>query len=261
MIASLPMYDRPETRAANDMLWKAIRAELGHGPASLDRTAAPWIQWRSPDLLLSQTCGHPYRARLREAVALVAAPDYGLRGCPAGHYRSVFVARADDARPAPEAFAEARFAYNEPLSHSGWVAPQAWAAQRGFVFANTLRTGAHIRSARAVASGRADIASLDLLSWEMMRRHDGFAAGLREAGMTPPVPAPPYVTSARRDPNPIAEALSRAIGRLDPEAGAALSLRGLVRLSDADYAALPTPPPGCPGSRRADGGATSAAGS
>ena len=261
MIASLPMYDRPETRSANDMLWKAIRAELGHGPASLDRTAAPWIQWRSPDLLLSQTCGHPYRARLRAAVALVAAPDYGLRGCPAGHYRSVFVARAGDARPAPEAFAEARFAYNEPLSHSGWVAPQAWAAQRGFVFANTLRTGAHIRSARAVASGRADIASLDLLSWEMMRRHDGFAAALREAGMTPPVPAPPYVTSARRDPGPIAEALSRAIGRLDPEAAAALSLRGLVRLSDADYAALPPPPPGCLGSRRADGGATSAAGS
>jgi hypothetical protein len=27
VIASLPMYDRPETRAANDRLWQLIRSE------------------------------------------------------------------------------------------------------------------------------------------------------------------------------------------------------------------------------------------
>ena len=31
MIASLPMYDRPETAAANDRLWQGVRERLGQG--------------------------------------------------------------------------------------------------------------------------------------------------------------------------------------------------------------------------------------
>lgn len=37
MIAGFPMYDRPETAAAHDRLWSAIRARLGYGPARLTR--------------------------------------------------------------------------------------------------------------------------------------------------------------------------------------------------------------------------------
>ena len=103
MIASLPMYDRPETAAANDRLWAGIRdrlrAEGLPAPEALIHGASDlWPQWTSPDLVLSQTCGYPYRSRLHGQVLLVGTPDYGVDGCAPGHYRSVFVARADDPR-------------------------------------------------------------------------------------------------------------------------------------------------------------------
>ena len=106
-LASLPMYDRPETAAANDRYWQAIRTRLGEGPETLTRTGELWEHWLAPDLVLSQTCGYPYRARLHGQVTLVGTPDYGLDGCPPGHYRSIFVARADDPRTDLRAFAAA----------------------------------------------------------------------------------------------------------------------------------------------------------
>jgi len=242
-LASLPMYDRPELRGAHDRYWRAIRAELGEGPEYLTRAGDVWDHWLSPDLLLSQTCGYPFRAHLHGKVTLVGTPDHGIAGCPPGHYCSVFVARAEDARASPEDFAEARFAYNEALSQSGWAAPQALARSEGFAFRNLVETGGHAASARAVAEGRADIAALDALSWRLMRRHDRFAAALKEVGRTPPTPALPYITARTRPARPLFDAIEAAIEALAPEDRAALSLEGLVPIPAADYIAVPTPPP------------------
>ena len=61
MIASLPMYDRPETRAANDNLWALVRKNYaGDLPESLTRTGDIWDHWHSPDLAVSQTCGYSF---------------------------------------------------------------------------------------------------------------------------------------------------------------------------------------------------------
>jgi ABC-type phosphate/phosphonate transport system substrate-binding protein len=243
MIASLPMYDRPETAAANDRLWQGVRDRLGEGPAHLARGGDPWADWQSPDLILSQTCGLPYRARLHGQVALVASPVYDLPDCPAGHYYSVFVARADDPRATARDFAGAVLAYNEALSQSGWAAPQAYAAAQGFAFGPGLRSGAHRRSAQAVAEGRADIAALDALSWLLMTRHDGFARDLRVIGRTGPSPGLPYITASGRDPAPIRAALSAALAALAPDDRATLGLRGVTYLAPEHYLALPVPAP------------------
>jgi len=93
MIASLGMYDRPETMAANDRLWALVRDGLRArgiaAPEALTRGAgAYWQAWEDPALVLSQTCGFPYRAKLHGKVTLVASPDYGLQGCPPGYYCS-----------------------------------------------------------------------------------------------------------------------------------------------------------------------------
>jgi ABC-type phosphate/phosphonate transport system substrate-binding protein len=242
-LASLPMYDRPETAAANDRFWQAIRNRLGEGPDTLTRTGELWDHWLSPDLLLSQTCGYPYRAKLHGKVTLVGTPDYGLPGCPPGHYRSVFVARTDDPRATPANFAEAPFAYNEPLSQSGWAAPQNHAAAHGFTFTNTIQTGGHVLSARAVAEGKADIAALDALTWALIQRHDPFATTLREIARTEPTPVLPYITALSRDPEPLFDAISAAIADLSPDDRDTLSLRGLVRIPPDAYLAIPNPPP------------------
>lgn len=243
MIVSLPMYDRAETAAANDRLWKATRARLGLGPETLFRGGDLWDQWLSPDLLLSQTCGYPYRARLHAKVQLVGTPDYGLAGCPPGNYRSVFITRADDSRSTPKDFATARFAYNEPLSQSGWAAPQNHAQEHGFLFTNTIQTGGHALSAQAVADGKADIAALDALSWHFIRKYDDFANGLKEIAATPPTPVLPFITALGHDRDAIASALQTAIADLSQADRTLLHLKGLVVIPAQEYLEVPNPPP------------------
>lgn len=242
-LASLPMYDRPETAAANDMLWQEVRERLaGDAPAQLTRDGDLWAQWLDPGLVLSQTCGFPYRARLHGKVALIGTPDTGLPDCPPGHYYSVLVVRRDDARVSLCDYARARLAYNDPLSQSGWAAPQGFAASRGFAFAETLCTGGHAASARAVAAGDADIAAIDAITWRLIARHDAFAQNLHVIARTAPTPALPFIAGVRCDTAAIFDALAGAIATLPARSRQALGLCGLLRLPASDYLCLPTPP-------------------
>lgn len=247
MIASLAMYDWPEVRAEHDRLWSLIREALeGEGiaaPQALTRDVPLWQVWESPDLLLAQTCGMPYRSRLHGRVTLVATPDYGLPGAPAGYYCSVLVTRADEPGEAAD-FIERTLAFNGQDSQSGWAAPQNHVARRGQRFTRTLHTGAHVDSARAVAEGRADIAAIDAVSWRLMTAHrPAVAERLRVICATDPTPGLPLIAALGRDPAPLARAVAAAIGALAPADRAALGLRGLARIPAEAYLAVPTPPP------------------
>lgn len=160
MIATLPMYDPLPLRDANDRFWSRVREALGWGPARLDRFTPAWTAWRSPRLVLSQTCSMPYRLALHGVVNVVGAPDYNLPGCPPGRYNSVIVARADDDRPS-ETLLAARPAVNEAHSQSGYAALWLWAEQRGATLGPAVMTGGHAASVQAVAENRADIAAID----------------------------------------------------------------------------------------------------
>jgi ABC-type phosphate/phosphonate transport system substrate-binding protein len=245
LIAALGMYDRAQTMGANDKLWALMRDGLRDlaqdAPDELSRGDLAYMQgWLSPDLLFSQTCSLPFRTKLVGRVNLIATPDYGLEGCPAGHYRSVYVARRDDGFTSLEDVAGLDFAYNEALSHSGWAAPYADHLARGLTLSPTLCTGAHRASAIALATGRADYAAIDALSWAMICAHDDFANKLCVIGHTPPSPALPYITA--KDPAPLRAALTQAIAALTAADRAALHLRGLVGIPEAAYLSLPIPP-------------------
>lgn len=233
-VAALPMYDWPEVRPATDAFWACLRAALlARGiaaPARLTRGAAPW---RDPGLVLGQTCGLPYRQGLHAHVTLIGAPDYGLDGCPSGHYRSALVVRADDPRERPRDFARARYACNATASQSGHAALAEalgpLAPDRG------LLTGAHRASVIAVADGRAEIAAIDAVSWRLARAWEPAAARLRVLGWTRPGPGLPMITAHGRDPGPFAAAICAAITELAPCHHAALGLAGFVPLRPADY--------------------------
>lgn len=247
MIASLGMYDFGPAQAANDRLWALIRTGLRGrrivAPEALTRgERAYWDAWQSPDLLVSQTCGYPFRARLHGRVTYVGTPDFGVEGCAPGYYRSVFVARKDDPRRTLADFDGARFAYNEGLSQSGWAAPQTHAAKLGLRLPPTLQTGGHRLSAKAVAEGRADIAALDAVTHVMMQTVDPEAKALRVVALTDPTPGLPYITALDRDPEPIFDAVSEAIAALAPDDRAILRLKGFVRIPEASYLAVPNPP-------------------
>ncbi|NKX44316.1 phosphate/phosphite/phosphonate ABC transporter substrate-binding protein [Roseicyclus persicicus] len=239
MIAALPMYDRPELRAETDALWAAIRDALRRrgidAPEALTRDRDPWAVWTDPGLVFAQTCGLPFRARLHGTVSLVATPDFALPGCPAGHYNSVVLARDGRLPPRP------RLAVNDPLSQSGWAALHAWMGGRGIAPGPVTLTGSHAASARAVATGAADLAAIDAQTWRLLLRFDGADAGL-EIDRTAPTPALPYVTAATRDPGPIRAALAEALAALPPATLSALGLRGVVEIGADAYRAVPIPP-------------------
>jgi ABC-type phosphate/phosphonate transport system substrate-binding protein len=247
MIASLPMYDRAETAPAHDRLWARIRDGMRDAgmdaPEALTRGAEDlWPQWTAPDLALSQTCGFPYRSRLHGRVTLVGTPDFAVPGCPPGHYRSVFVARADDPRRDLAEFDGAAFAYNEALSQSGWAAPQTHAAGLGLRLPPALRTGAHRLSALAVAEGRADLTALDAVTWRMLRRWDPAAAALREVALTDPTPGLPYIARKGADADALHAIIAAAIAAMDATDRDATGLAGLVRIPAEAYLAVSTPP-------------------
>ncbi len=240
MIAALPMYDRPETAAANDRFWALIRDRLRHAglaaPDRLTRDRDELALWQDPALLFSQTCGLPFRARLSDRVTLVGTPDYGLPGCAPGMYRSAIVARADaGALTEP---ARRRWAVNSLLSQSGWAAALAHVGP----ISAPLVTGSHAASARAVAEGHADLAAIDAQTWRMIERFDGaLAARLTVIDWTAPTPGLPFITAAGRDPAPIAPAVAGAIAGLAPGDRTILDLRALVPVPKAAYMSLPVP--------------------
>lgn len=242
MITALPMYDLPWLRAETDRLWQTIRDGLPDAPPGLTRDRDLWDIWQSPDLLLAQTCGLPFRARLHGHVTLVASPDHGLPDCPPGHYFSQLIRRRGDTRDLA-GLAQGVMAYNEPLSQSGWAAPVAHLAARGLAPGGLLKTGAHLASVAAVLDGRADFAAIDAVTLALFARHDGQAAArLDPFDRTEPTPALPYITAQGRDPAPIAKALTRATAAMLQADRDALCLRGVVHLPATAYTALPLPP-------------------
>lgn len=242
MIAFLGMYDRPELEKDNDLFWSKIRNTLGQGPEKLDRDIDPWKAWQSPDLLLAQTCGCPFRTRLYGEVNLIGTPDYGLEGCPPGYYRSVFIARNEGSKPSLRDFDRRCFAYNEGLSQSGWAAPLIHMQDRDILPGSLLETGGHRKSAQAVLEGKADFAALDALTWELIREHDDFADQLCEVDWTSATPGLPYITAITNDPGPMFQIIKSAIQDLESDSRARLHLKELALIPAPDYLAVPTPP-------------------
>ncbi len=247
MIASLGMYDRTECQPAHDRLWALIRDGIrSHGltaPDSLTRGPdAYWPAWQSPDLTFSQTCGLPYRARLHGKVTLIGTPDFGLKGCPPGYYRSIFVARKTDARSTLTEFDRANLAFSDALSQSGWAAPQTHARAHNLTLKPHLHTGGHLQSARAVAEGSAEIAAIDAVTWAMIEKWETVADGLKVVGQTDPTPGLPYIAAPGTDAARMFDIIADAIAALSEIDRASLTLRGLVWIAQETYLAVPNPP-------------------
>lgn len=243
MHVSLPMYDFSSVRDATDRYWQAIRDAFGQGPQTLCRGKSVWDAWQHPELLLSQTCGFPYRARLHGKVTIVGTPDYGLPGCAPGEYNSVFVARRDDARRVLADFQGATFAFNSATSQSGWAAPILHARGQDVRFGATVRTGAHVASAKAVADARADIAGLDALSWRFIQKEEAFSIDLVAIETTAPTPGLPYITGYGAERERLFSAISDGIASISQVDRTALCLNGLVAIDAERYLSVPAPAP------------------
>lgn len=241
MVASLAMYDPPELHWANDLLWQrwqaALQARKTEAPVSLARGQ----NWDTPDLLVAQTCGLPYA--LEKKWRLVATPCYRAEGCEGPRYRAALIARANDTRSDLTSFQGAIAAVNLWKSHSGHTALSealfAISAPRPY-FAEAVLSDSHLASMKLVASGRADIASIDCVTWELAKTTGNKSAQhLKVIGWTASAPGLPLVT-ARQQPDETVETIRSALQEAiaDPalcNARDSLLITGIECLGESDY--------------------------
>ncbi|MEM7259274.1 MAG: PhnD/SsuA/transferrin family substrate-binding protein [Pseudomonadota bacterium] len=243
-IACLPMYHRPELNDAHQRYWQLIAGVLNnHGidaPEQLCQHQNLQELWLDKAMLMSQTCGMPYRLGLVDKVSLIGTPDYGVAGCPPGHYCSVMIIRRDDPRASLADFANARFAYNQRESQSGFAAPYQHCRTHGFWFDHTIATGAHVAAAQAVMDHQADIAAIDAVTWELLQRYENMES-LRVLLRTEPTPGLPYITALDADSSLLFDAVATAIDALSEDDRSQLMLRGIVKIPPLEYLAVPNP--------------------
>ena len=219
--AALPMYDWPEVRPATRAFWAALRdrvpglPELSH-PEDYDDLLAIW---RDRATLMTECCWGTVDLGLCTAQQILAQRNYdGIRGGEGPFYRSALVMRPGrigegvPADPGPGAVIPAglgglRWAANQRDSRSGWLGVAEDAALSA---EEVLWTGAHRVSIREVAAGRADIAAIDCLSWQLALDHEPAARDLIVVGWTAPRPGI-FFTTGLDTPAPLVAALRAAL--------------------------------------------------
>ncbi|MCC1492272.1 PhnD/SsuA/transferrin family substrate-binding protein [Cognatishimia sp. F0-27] len=253
MIASLPMYWNAGTATRWRAFWSEVQSCAARDGLALPDLTPPedlprdWrAHWRSPDLALSMTCGLPFRTALKGEVTYVGTLGFGLDCAPGHYYSRVIMNRATwKARRDKTARPTLTLAYNAADSQSGWAVSQhATPFSAPLRFTGYLHTGAHAASLAAVAEGRADIAYIDAVTWQLLKRSDPRSREIQLAGRSVTTPALPLITARHTDPEPLRRALRDAVLRFEPDdpyaMGGPLSF---TVLDPEDYHAVPVPAP------------------
>ncbi len=123
------------------------------------------------ELDFAWVCGYPYvRQRAAHKVELLAVPIFGGRPT----YRSYVIVNADSGHRSVRDLQGGVFAYSDPDSNSGYLAPRAMLQQIGArpdqFFRLTFFTYSHAETIEAVAKHMADGGAVDSYVWDFLRR-------------------------------------------------------------------------------------------
>jgi ABC-type phosphate/phosphonate transport system substrate-binding protein len=180
---------------------------------------------------------------LREAVVLVATPEYDFPGCHGADHCSFIVSSAQDPRRVLAAFRDSVAAVNADDSNTGmnlFRAAVAPLAGGGRFFSEVVVAGSHVASLEAVAERRADLAAIDCVTFGLLARlRPQLVARVAVVAQSPPSPGLPLIASATLPDKTLAAVRESVFEALaDPDlaaARAALLLRGARVLTAADY--------------------------
>jgi ABC-type phosphate/phosphonate transport system substrate-binding protein len=240
-IAELLMYVAPEPiRQANERWLALILERLG-----ITRRNAAELSlldlWRSPQLLLTQTCGYPLMTALRGQVRVLGRPRYELPDSTGGNHCSLLLGRADDPRRTLPDFRDSRGVINGEDSNSGMnllryrLAPLH---RDGRFFAHVGISGSHRESLRWLRENLADLAAIDSVTFAYLARHAAEeVAGLCVVARSAFSPTLPYITATTVS-NEQAEALRQVMNQtlLElPDVAETLGLREVLPASESDY--------------------------
>lgn len=185
-------------------------------------------------------CDYPF-LNLGDMVRLLAVPLY--QGRP--YYRSLIIVAADNRTVTGlKDLRNAVFAYADPLSNSGYLAPRYALHQQGEnpqdFFRKTFFTWSHKKVVEAVAVGMADGGAVDSFVWETLARIEPeLTARTRIVERSPEYGFPPFAAHRDVDPELFDAVQAFLLGMKNDTEGAALldrlHLDGFVRGDIALY--------------------------
>ena len=192
-------------------------------------------------------CGLPYVERAGRSspdLELLAAPVMAAeRYLDQPIYFSDVIVRQESRYQRFTDLRGARWAYNEPHSHSGYNITRYSLAQLGAsegFFGQVIQAGSHQRSIRMVLEGAVDAAAIDSTVLEIERDDDAvLGMALRVVGSLGPSPSPPLVIS-RHVPGSLRAEIRQLLLEMDQEQqGRRILQAGRMRryaaVSDGDY--------------------------
>lgn len=237
------MYDWPEIRGETDTFWGALQQRFCKdgfvAPATLTRSKEGNAHWLQNDLLFSQTCGYPFSKDLIGKVHLLGTPCFDVEGCEDATYSSAIVVHRESGFESLDDAQSARLAINGRNSLSGYrcLVPAIGNPDDWFTEVNV--SGSHRASGIMVANGKADAAAIDAVCWSMFQRFEPEAADkLRVLRWTQKLPALPYITSRKFDPEQVLKLRSALADVAVSPAAAALGINGIDQLDEAAYTEL-----------------------
>jgi phosphonate transport system substrate-binding protein len=212
------------------------------------------IPWQERERLFDQgaiqvlwLCGLPYvrKAQFKDfAIELLAVPiPLGSRYRAEPIYFSDILVKRESRFRAFHDLRGSSWAYNEPMSHSGFNVVRAYLAGIGYrqgFFREIVESGSHTASIKMILDDQVEASAIDttVLDWLIDQRPE-VGAQIRVIGTIGPSPIPPWVASTRL-PMHIRSALRRTfLGMHEDSEGRAVLAQGrimrFVAAHDIDY--------------------------
>ncbi len=197
---------------------------------------------KQPGLFIGHTCGYPLMRYLQQYCSPVCVPVFDVEGCNGKYYSSRFIVAPDSDISEIRHCRNHVAAINSHDSNSGMNVLRHAVAQCGQpppFFSSVIETGSHFNSLQAVAEGRADIASIDCVSYALI--HDErprITAQVKTLGYSAATCGLPLVTSKTGqycDSDTMLQRLNEALGRLPESHRKTLHLDRFSSVSWNDY--------------------------
>lgn len=198
---------------------------------------------RNPELFIGHTCGYPLMNHLQDVVTPFGVPIFNVPGVAGNLYSSRIVVAVD---ADINSLADCRnriVAINASHSNSGMnVLRHAIAGLNPATpfFASVINSGAHLNSLTAVAEGRADVAAIDCVSFQLIEdRWPELTARVRSIGDSVKTCGLPLVLPnanlAATDTREILMTLNKALDQADPWIRQRLHLSHFESVDFDDY--------------------------
>ena len=235
----LDMYLAPPSEAAFAVLGERMKAVLEENDVELDGAFAAGFA-------AGHVCGVTFatapEGRYRYLATMVAdSPEL-----PAGYYDSLLVTSARGGLSSPADFDPERHSavINEPRSFSGNLTFAAhMQAAHSISLGDVMRSGAHLKSIAMIASGEADLAAIDRISFSLARHAvPQDVDGVSIIGRTASHPGIAFVADAGL-PDPVVRKLRATIMEFRddpawPELQAILGVADITVLDPQKYAPM-----------------------